>query len=77
MDISYIHMLKYAVYTVCFGILIVSLNTTFSHFSMYILRYHKMFGDGLEQGRHTHFHRGPHLSRRDLEWTQMHDSGDR
>src|SRR4029434_10600204 len=33
-------------YTVCFGIIIVSLNTTFDHFFMYTPRFHKMFGHG-------------------------------
>jgi len=33
-------------YTVCLGILIVSLNTTFSHFFMYTPRFKKMFGHG-------------------------------
>jgi len=44
MDICYIHAL--CIYAVCFGILIVSLNTTYSHFFMDTLRFHNIFGHG-------------------------------
>jgi len=46
MEICYIRMLIYTVCTVCFGILIVCLNTAFIHFFMYEVRFHNMFGHG-------------------------------
>jgi len=43
MQICFIQML---IYTVCFGILIVSLNTTSSHFVTYRQSFHSMFNHG-------------------------------
>jgi len=44
--LSLIHLYDSRLYTVCFGIVIVGLNTTFSHFFMFTTRFHKMFGHG-------------------------------
>jgi len=44
--LSHIHLGHLSLYTVCFGILIISLNTKCYHFFMYTLRFHKMFGHG-------------------------------
>jgi len=41
-----IHLCHLRLYTVCLGSIIVSLNTTFSHFFMFALRFHKTFGPG-------------------------------
>jgi len=47
MEICYTHMLMYTIYTVCFRILIISLNTIFFlHYIMFTQRFHKMFDDG-------------------------------
>jgi len=49
-DICYIHMFySRCVYIVCFGILIVSLNTTSSHFFMYTPSFYT-FGHGEKVG---------------------------
>jgi len=44
--LSLIHLSDLRLYSVCFGILIVSLNTTFSDFFMFTPRFHKTFGHG-------------------------------
>jgi len=41
-----INLCNLKLFTVCFGILFVSLSTTFSHFFMSAPRFHKMFGPG-------------------------------
>jgi len=44
--LSLVHLYNLRLYTVCFGIIIVSLNTTCSHFFMFTLRFHKIFSHG-------------------------------
>jgi len=45
-NLLYSNVHLHGIYTVCFGILIVSLNTTSSQFFVYTQSFHNMFGHG-------------------------------